>query len=895
MDQPRSSETELLDENMKGQDLPDVSANSNTSRAFLESAAGWVKESKNPAVSENSNLKRRIDLALYRQTRLDAAAASAMSVGVYGASQAGKSYLVSALAKGKGESVSARVGEREVNFLTDINPSGGKESTGLVTRFTYRPAEASNDFPIKITMLSELDLVKVIANSFYEDIGADADLDIVPRIASAQQILAEKLPLGPSSVTIEDVVDLSYYCDKHFANQKYYAALKQVGYWARLEQLTPSCDLRARQKLYSLLWDQSSPYDRLFEHLSNSLARLGGTTTVMCEPSALFDINGEDWTRTENSIINVVALEALGSGTERQVRVLTGGKFAVTPTLVGSGTLSALAAEITINIAGSPHEFFAEADLLDFPGARSRHPIDRKRFDETQGLPIEHFLRGKVAFLFERYCNTFGMSCLILCVGPSNQEVVGLNRLIEDWIADAVGASPEKRDGLPVTLFVVLTKFDTEFGMDLGKATDESRWNTRLTASLVKPFGGHQSPVTQWLDHWSASSAFRNTYWWRSPSADQPGLIEYGPDRVEASLRKSRAEDLANLQQSYLASEMVRRHFADPDEAWHRALKLNDGGAGYIVENLSKVCRKELRDYQINAQYRLNCEAVEKQLLGFHVGGNLDEMRTKKIKLADTFLRTAAGMLQRRCAGDFISSIVMDEQSGLQLYEEIRSDLKWNTRSSKAAQVHEDLDREALALLGLTDDVPQPGIPISQSVALVRAFVALWASNLCARFQNSEHLERFGIDFGFVETIAAESVIGFERLGGINSVAAILDRQPYQSDRTWKAAMILTTLLNDFLIYTTSGSERAREVTRVDGTTVGLFQRPLAAAVQAGSLALSEGSRTYARQFLADWAMGFYDLIKKNAFVELKDEQMIKENQSLGSVLQGFSRLQDAK
>lgn len=866
-----------------------------TARTFLESAATWVNQSENPAVSDNPSLKRRIGLALYRQARLDEAAGTPMSVGVYGASQAGKSYLVSSLARGRDKSVVARVGDRDINFLTDINPSGGREATGLVTRLTHRSATVPSDFPVRITLFGELDLVKIVANSFYEDLEADADQDIAPRVGAMQRTLSEERPPASSPVTLEDVADLSFYCDRHFANQKYYSALKQAGYWARLEQLAPNCDLRTRQRLYSLLWDGSAPYDRLFEHLSETLARLDGATSLLCEPAVLFDVEGHHWGRTENSIINVMALESMGAPTERQVRVVHDRFVTATPTSVGIGTLSALASEITIHIAGTPHEFFAEADLLDFPGARSRHPIPRNRFDETRGFPVEHFLRGKVAFLFERYCTTFGMSALLLCVGPSNQEVVGLNRLIEDWIVDAIGKRPEQREGLPVTLFVVLTKFDTEFGMDIGKATDESRWNTRLTASLVKPFGGHQSPATGWLDHWSGLSPFRNTYWWRSPSADQPGLVEYGPDRTEIALRADRAADFSRLKQSYLASDLVRKHFTDPEEAWDGALRLNDGGAAYIVANLSKVCRKDLRESQIIAQYRQNCDAVAKHLSSFHVGGNLQATQAAKRELATRFLQTVAGMIQRRCAGDFISSVVMNEQIGLQLYEEIRSDLQWNLRSTNVSVMHDDSDREALALLGL---VPQGSVtapPVSHNVKLVRAFTAQWAATLCRRFQSAGLLDRFGIDGAFMETVAAECVIGFERTGGVTSVAAILDRQPYQKDKAWKSAMIVTTLMNDFLVYTASSSGRARNVTRADGATVRLFERPLAEAGQAGSLALSENSRTYSRQFVADWAMGFADMITQNAMLELKDERMICENRSLGLVLEGLSLSQCAR
>ena len=77
-----------------------------------------------------------------RAARLRAAAERPMCVAVFGASQAGKSYLVSSLATRPGEPLLAAYGDQRLNFLQDLNPPGGKESTGLVSRFTARGAAA---------------------------------------------------------------------------------------------------------------------------------------------------------------------------------------------------------------------------------------------------------------------------------------------------------------------------------------------------------------------------------------------------------------------------------------------------------------------------------------------------------------------------------------------------------------------------------------------------------------------------------------------------------------------------------------------------------------------------------------------------------------------------------
>ena len=73
---------------------------------------------------------------------------------------------------------------------------------------------------------------------------------------------------------------------------------------------------------------------------------------------------------------------------------------------------------------------------------------------------------------------------------------------------------------------------------------------------------------------------------------------------------------------------------------------------------------------------------------------------------------------------------------------------------------------------------------------------------------------------------------------------------------------------------------------------VRIFARPFAWQDETHTLGLSENPMTYARQFMADWAMGFYDMIKQNAFVDLQDGQKRMENETLGKVLEIVRQVQ---
>ena len=145
----------------------------------LTSALEWVRSSKDTALSSNLRLIKDLRRSIYQTRKLEQAAVAKMCVGVYGASQAGKSYLVSILARKSNERLIAQMGLKEVDFIRDVNPEGGKESTGLVTRFTIDQLNTPEGFPVQARLLSEFDLIKLFVNSYANDIlpGEDESIE----------------------------------------------------------------------------------------------------------------------------------------------------------------------------------------------------------------------------------------------------------------------------------------------------------------------------------------------------------------------------------------------------------------------------------------------------------------------------------------------------------------------------------------------------------------------------------------------------------------------------------------------------------------------------------------------------------------------------------------------
>ena len=110
----------------------------------IHEAAGeaieWVDDVRDDSPRLDRNAAGLIDkLRRVRNLsgRLGRAASRPVSVGFFGLSQAGKSYLISAMAANAQGELETELDGVRLNFIAHVNPpGGGKEATGLVTRFT---------------------------------------------------------------------------------------------------------------------------------------------------------------------------------------------------------------------------------------------------------------------------------------------------------------------------------------------------------------------------------------------------------------------------------------------------------------------------------------------------------------------------------------------------------------------------------------------------------------------------------------------------------------------------------------------------------------------------------------------------------------------------------------
>lgn len=721
----------------------DVLMKSEEAQDALGRALDWVQNLPDELASSNKRLVRGLRADSYRIKLIRSNSSARPCAAVYGPSQAGKSYLVSALARLPDSPLLIKVGGRDVDFIELVNPEGGKESTGLVTRFTTSQHVIDNVYPVKLRLLSEIDLVKIFVNSYCLDVADDEEEAIERHLDSVQQAITGlgDMPSGPSLVSSEQVYELEDYVAYRFKSNNRIQAILRTNFWSEAALRLPTLDRNERTQIYKILWDDIPAFSSLFGNLLADLEALQYSSTIFASPEILFEVDGSRWNRSPSSVVNVESLGHYGNSTRKRVAIKTESGEVFT---VSVAAVAALAAELELVCSKNGSSIFEHSDLLDFPGARSRKPRSRSFFNASADSDVdrEFFLRGKVSFLFDKYCESQEISSLVLCIGPSNQEVVGLDSIIEDWIISTHGQSSQDRLLSRIALFFVLTKFDQEFG-EGGLNLDGGRWTTRLQASLIFPFG-NRAGRTNWVNDWSQGAAFNNLFWLRNPSADQSGLIEYsgvpGKSReLRHSDRKSGVIEV--LREAFLSNSLVQKHFSNPSAAWSAGMALNDGGASYLIDKLRDGYSSTLRSDQTITRLRNIVRPYRERLQKYYVPTDEEDVRKHQLELARKISTFFLGLYQERKLTEFVRllyaphSVVLDSlRRSITDYEQIAGA---STSGIKSDTVK--LDSELLAKLNLLDD--DSTIDGSQVTSQVRPsfqefFVARLFEELLDRHRN---------------------------------------------------------------------------------------------------------------------------------------------------------------
>ncbi len=878
-------------------------------------AAGWIDRNPDLVRNEREGLLKDLRRAGRNFRRCARAAERKMCAGVFGPSQAGKSYLISALAMDANGTLGADFSGEEHDFISEINPPGGKESTGLVTRFTMsRPDNTPPGHPVQLRLLSETDLVKILANTYYADCEhkEEAQSNIEKSLKKIQDRVAQSQAVANSPIDLDALEDLREYLLKNFRAKARVQNLERE-YWDLALKLGPKLDLEGRVALYALLWDEVEEFTNLLRDLLKALESLGHAEEAFAGMDALIP--------REQSIIDVATLAGLEAGKDSTAPPLELLSPAGHKAMLPRALVTALTAELTIVMREKPADYFEHTDLLDFPGYRSRYKFeDIRRELKKDDMLQELFLRGKVAYLFQRYCAERELTSMLLCIGPSNQEVQDLPGVINDWIGTSFGEQPEDRRGKQVSLFLILTKSDMEFENKKGAPSVKDRWDNRLHASLLGFFGKQHD----WPQNWTPGRGFDNIFLLRNPNVNF-SKMESDADGREKGIRPENVEEVKRLEEAFLQSPTVAAHFRDPKRAWDELMRLNDGGISYIRESLGPLCNPDLKREQLLQNLKDMREQLARRLRPFYRSDDLEVQRREKMLLIrQLFGRLGQLEEKQKRLGLLLRSFTLSDTALYDLHPEAMrrfNDLA-EAEAAKALEATEpadlgaelDLDNFDLAALNpfASQAEAAPDAPDAKAAKPAKenehdkfSFYAgyvesHWVENL-HRLADDPAAQKFfmlpGSDFSALvsELATAVSRLGLrERMAQDFRKAAAYANTSNESI-VRKQAAIAARLLNSFVDWLgldpLSQDAEKRSVLLPGGKKTELFNTQ---AEFEGMPKLSEKREPWTKQWLGDWLNALAALILTNLNFDGEHNFNMEENAALGAILRSFESLPEA-
>ncbi len=857
-----------------------------------QQALQWINANAELLGKEHDSIHAQLRRAGRAFHKCQAAAQRKMCVGVFGESQAGKSYLISALARDAQGTLIANFSGQEHDFISEINPPGGKESTGLVTRFTTTaPENTPQGHPIRLRLLTECDIARILANTYYADCDHVESPDLEKVLAELAVVESLYNASNAPEVSSDDVEELREYVVHNFASRPR-VQLLQKAYWQRATKLAPGLTLQGRAKLFSIIWDNIPEFTELFENLCGILQNLAYAEEAYCAIEALIP---RDYSIIDVSLLSDL-LQKKSNGTDMLTLVGNNGKTAQIPrTLV-----TALTAEITIPMKEKPDDFFDHTDLLDFPGYRSREQYsDVRRELQRDGALETLFLRGKVAYLFERYCAEKELTSMLLCVGPSNQNVKDLPRAVQYWIASTHGETPERRaqSNSSPALFFILSKMDVEFTKNKGTPSVSERWTVRFNASLLEPYGQSYD----WPTNWDGKKAFNNVFLLRNPNVFNDAIFDYDGDK-ETGIRPDQEKHVEELRQAFLSSPHTKSHVADPETVWNAAMQLNDGGISLLRTALRPLCNPSLKREQIAVTLAQTMEKVQAVLGPHYKSDDKEEERKRKDALARKLAGILAKIIESQRFGEFLRAFQVLDHDLHALYFKAEQE-RLHEGESGAAVVGERVVADSLLddlfdgpdpdeSESVQNDAPQVPMYQDEASRFTDIVIQFWIEQMRELSANVKAQQYFKFPEREWNQLSHEFILA---LGRCQVAAKMTEAQRRVSSYgnmareqlVWKQVSLAADSLNAFVSWLGLDprfNDQSARTILIKGNPIAVFAPPKPHSLPF----LSEDAVPYDRTYYQDWLRAFVHTLQANVDCAEGGSFNREQNTLLGTILQQY-------
>ena len=531
----------------------------------ISEALDWIRENKSELYQQKFlqlvPLKCELRKMLYAGDEKPAIAA-------YGESQKGKSYLMGNLLQKNGMPFKVRCGEKDYDFVAQINPIGDRrEATGVVTRFTSyigHEDRYSDEFPARMKVMSVANVVTILLDGYFNDILDDkrySDQEIQEKADKIFERYVNEEPVQ-DVVTEDDIIDIKMYLRKFINTSKISAFCENTDFFNKIALVIRNIPQNEWVKVFSILWHDNKDITALFLRLLKCIQKMKFAKVVYLPVEAVLH-KGDN----KNTIMSVDCLNGLYSKTEAPtfsdvyLKTETGYERLCN---FDKSELSALCLEVSYKVdlkylddkaefyfdkerAGEPgymseevyskltvdgqyiskRRLLESSDLLDFPGAKNREQMKEETLerydDETQQSNlVKLYLRGKVAFLFNHFSDSRVLNILMFCHNAEDVKVTQMYNVIDSWINTYVGDTEEKRKatlklaGNVAPFFAIGTMFNIDMTMKSNVEANsdvslQGRWKGRFSKVMYQDCF-HAGTDVDWFKNWTAKGInFDNT------------------------------------------------------------------------------------------------------------------------------------------------------------------------------------------------------------------------------------------------------------------------------------------------------------------------------------------------------------------------------------------------
>jgi hypothetical protein len=660
----------------------------------VENAIDWVKthlQGDKKEISYSNLVQQRRQLKKIKFALIDNPAAA-----IYGESQKGKSYLVSSLlSSDKTPFYVIDAKGNKYDFKQDINPLGqNKESTSVVTRFSSNYSWVDDEFPVKVQLLSIVDIILMLSDTYYNDLNnqnVTSKESVIHQLKNYSHYFKGNTN-AQNFILEDDILDVQEYFEKHFRSKAF--NILGTDYFDVVSKNISNVPIHDWAGVFSLLWNNNPLIIELFKKLIFKLQEIDFVNSLYVPYSAVLRKHG-----TLLDVDRLTEINSTGLGKEElykadtEIFYLTNNQE-VKKTIKKS-FLCALTAELVFKLPDEVKEdksFLNATDLLDFPGARAR--LENNESEINEEVVPDMLLRGKVAYLFNKYEDNFKINTLLFCHDKDLASQRFMPSLLNNWVKSTFGATPEEREEFisrteKSPLFIIATKFNLD--LQIIEADRESdidtlnhRWNQRFSKVLSEELINVN--MYDWFMNWTSTNKhFNNIYLLRDYyySSESQNQLFKGFEKNKKELEVIYPNQYPNfredLKQSFLRHDFVQRHFNDPSLSWDEATSLNKDGTDLIIKNLT-VATKNINNAREN-RFEKKIVQLKEQLFNelkkhFHSGDSDDLL----IKAKET-----AGRLQAKLAissgrnpyffAELISAFMIPESKVYNHFREIMSDL----------------------------------------------------------------------------------------------------------------------------------------------------------------------------------------------------------------------------